>query len=468
MKSGYGIESIILLIVYLLFLLFVGLRLFKIVKPEAEEYLLMGRRLSMPAFVATLVSTWYGGILGVGEYSYKHGLSNWVIFGLPYYLAALIFALFIAKRAQATKVLTIPDQLEKVYGKNVAIVGALFVFLNAIPGAYVLQIGVLANSVFGIPMVLAVILGAAFSIFYIFSGGLKGDVFTDIIQFFLMFLGFGIMLAVLVYQNGFWPFLSANLPDISLTWHGGKPLSYILVWYFIALATLIEPSFYQRCFAARTGNIARNGILISIGFWVLFDFLTTFTGMYSRALMPDLSDPVSSYPSLGAKVLPPLFQGVFLLGLFATVMSTVDSYTLIAGTTIGKDIFGRLKKNVISESREITVYTKIGLVISGITAIAIALFFRSVIDIWYNLGTITTAALLIPLASSFSKKFVMNAKIAMASMILSTLVVLAWIIPNLAFGVPYHFGIDPIYPGILTSLIFMSINRLAALRKNMN
>ena len=33
------------------------------------DYLLAGRRLTLPAFVATLVTTWYGGILGVGEVS---------------------------------------------------------------------------------------------------------------------------------------------------------------------------------------------------------------------------------------------------------------------------------------------------------------------------------------------------------------------------------------------------------------
>jgi SSS family solute:Na+ symporter len=37
---------------------------------DSENFLVAGRTLSLPAFVATLVATWYGGILGVGEFAY--------------------------------------------------------------------------------------------------------------------------------------------------------------------------------------------------------------------------------------------------------------------------------------------------------------------------------------------------------------------------------------------------------------
>ncbi|MCS5614510.1 MAG: sodium:solute symporter family protein, partial [Candidatus Marinimicrobia bacterium] len=61
-------------------------------RSNSEEYLLMGRRLSLPGFVATLVTTWYGGILGLGENTYLYGVQTWFIFALPYYIFGLIFA----------------------------------------------------------------------------------------------------------------------------------------------------------------------------------------------------------------------------------------------------------------------------------------------------------------------------------------------------------------------------------------
>jgi SSS family solute:Na+ symporter len=140
---------------------------------SAEEYLVAGRRISLPAFVVTLVSTWYGGILGVGEFSYKYGLSNWLVFGVPYYLYAVIFALFIAGRAWRTKFYTIPDQLEKAYGRNVSLAGAFFIFILATPAPYVLMIGVLCRMLLGWPLWLGVTLGSLLSMIYAFRGGLS-------------------------------------------------------------------------------------------------------------------------------------------------------------------------------------------------------------------------------------------------------------------------------------------------------
>lgn len=45
------------------------------------EFLLAGRSLTTPVFVMSLVSSWYGGILGVGEFTYRFGISNWFLQG---------------------------------------------------------------------------------------------------------------------------------------------------------------------------------------------------------------------------------------------------------------------------------------------------------------------------------------------------------------------------------------------------
>ncbi|MEJ2051569.1 MAG: hypothetical protein P8Y60_17340, partial [Calditrichota bacterium] len=77
--------EIIPILLYLALLLFIGFRKRSNLSDE-EDFILGGRRLTLPAFVATLVTTWYGGILGIGEFTYRYGFSNWVVFGLPYYI----------------------------------------------------------------------------------------------------------------------------------------------------------------------------------------------------------------------------------------------------------------------------------------------------------------------------------------------------------------------------------------------
>src|SRR5262247_863381 len=87
-------------------------------RPSAEDYVVAGRRVTLPAFVATLVASWYGGILGVGEYTWRYGVANWLVFGVPYYVGALLFAWVFARRAREAALYTIPDLLERHYGRG--------------------------------------------------------------------------------------------------------------------------------------------------------------------------------------------------------------------------------------------------------------------------------------------------------------------------------------------------------------
>ena len=300
------------ILIYLIFIIFIGIKIWRNEKQsDIKSFLLASRQLTLPSFVATLVSTWYGGILGVGEYSYKYGISNWLVFGIPYYVAAALFGIFIAKKARSLELYTIPHQLEKAYGKTVSVIGAFFVFVMTVPAAYILMLAVLLKFVTGLPLIWGLILGTIVSTGYVMAGGFRSVIKTDIVQFSLMFLSFIILLPVAYYNYGGSEFLVQNLPKNHLVWHGGMGAQYIIVWFFIALTTLIEPGFYQRCFAAKSPRVAQLGIFVSIGFWIFFDFMTTFTGLYARAVLPGLTDPITSYLSLAEKLLPPVFLDCF-------------------------------------------------------------------------------------------------------------------------------------------------------------
>ena len=57
---------------------------------NATQYILAGRSLTLPVFVASLVATWYGSILGATEFVVNYGIAFLVCFGLPYYTIAII------------------------------------------------------------------------------------------------------------------------------------------------------------------------------------------------------------------------------------------------------------------------------------------------------------------------------------------------------------------------------------------
>jgi SSS family solute:Na+ symporter len=449
-----------LIAVYFVFLAAVWLRVLGR-RSGAEDYLVAGRRVTLPAFVATLVATFYGGILGVGEYSYRYGVSNWLVFGVPYYIGALLFALLFARRARQAALYTIPDLLDRHYGRGPALMGAVAVFVTSAPAAYVLMLGTLFAAMTGWPLVPCVIAASLLSIFYVDRGGLRTVVFTDQIQFALMYAGFGMMLCFLVAKHGGMPFLEQRLPPAHWTWNGGNPASSVFVWYVIALGTLVDPGFWQRAYAARDPGVARRGVLWSVVFWIVFDFLTTSTGLYARALLPNLREPVFAFPEVARITLPPLALGLFYLGMIATVMSTIDSYAFIAAATVGRDFVWRLKRDV-SEDR-VPIYTRWGLWASGLFAAALALAKPSVVELWRDLGSITTPTLLVPVGAALLGRGRIGPRATLAAMIAPFVVTVFWVVWKSAgpgHGAAYPFSIEPIYAGLAASLIAYAAGRL--------
>ena len=449
--------------IYAAFLVYVFWRLLRPIKGGEREYLLAGRSLTLPAFVATTVSSWYGGILGVGEFSYNYGISNWLVFGVPYYLYALLFALLLAERARRSRALTVPDQLLAAYGPRVAFAGSVMIFLMTAPAAYVLALGVLLGYMTGLPLAPSVLIGTVLSLAYVYRGGFGGVVLTDKVQFVLMFLGFAILLPTAAAKLGGLGWLRANLPPAHLSPTGGLGLQAIAVWYFIAAATLVEPAFYQRCFAAKTAKTARKGLLVSVLFWVLFDFLTTFTGLYARAALPGLAEAgglgaQGGYPALAELLLPPALAGLFMVGLLATVMSTIDSYGFLAAVTFGRDIVWRALGSRGDSNR----YSQLGLCVTGIVSVALALWRESVIGLWHDLGSVGTPVLLLPLALSFTGRRPPPGW-TLASMILGGGVSLAWLLAG-QDGI-YPLGIRPIFPGLAASALCIGIGLSAGPRR---
>ena len=55
------------IVAYFIFILYIGIFRYKRQSNSENDFILSARRLSIFGFIATLVTTWYGGILGVGE-----------------------------------------------------------------------------------------------------------------------------------------------------------------------------------------------------------------------------------------------------------------------------------------------------------------------------------------------------------------------------------------------------------------
>ena len=464
----FAIADDVIILAYLALVVYVGFRASRRTRSTQEDFLLAGRSLTLPVFVMSLVSSWYGGVLGVGEFSYRYGISNWVTQGLPYYVFAAIFAGFLAKKVRATNHFTIPDKLAHSYDRKTALLGALLTYILVTPAPYILMLSILLQMIFGWSMVVSLIVTALTAVSYLYFGGFRSDVRTNVLEFLVMFSGFGIILPFCISRFGGTEYLSSHLPPAHLTWTGGNSIQYILAWFFIALWTIVDPSFHQRCYAARDGGVAKKGIYVSILFWFIFDFLTTAAGLYARAALPGLEQPMMSYPMLAEMILPPVAKGMFYISMLAAIMSTLNSLSFVSAQTLGRDIIMRMRLSSSSiESPELdapsTVLTRTGLVVSFFLSIVLAWTIPSVVNLWYTIGTVTIPGLLIPLVSSYFSRLRISTGFAFLAMVLGWITSLVWFLAKFSGSLDgsYPFGIEPMYPGLCVSLLCWCLGRIS-------
>lgn len=432
---------------------------------RAHDWFLAGRTLTVPAFVATLVATWYGGILGIGEYAWQSGLSVWLVLGVPYYLFAALYAWLLAPRIRAAGGFTIPDKVAETYGKASGAIAGLFTYCLATPAPYVLILGLLLQLICGWSLPVAMAVGLLLSTVYVYVGGFRSDVRVNLVQFVLMFAGIGLMLPWCLREFGGLDYLRANLPATHLVWHGGNTPQYIVAWFFIALWTFVDPSFHQRCSAAATPATAQRGVLISIGFWLLFDFLTCTAGLYARAALPDI-EPLMAYPLLAERVLPSGAKGLFYIGMLATVMSTVVSTLFLSGVTFARDFVYRLSGG--DPDTRVRLRTALGLILTSLLAMLLALKLPSVVKLWYVIGTVFIPGLLLPVLSAYWPRLRTAraaAPVAMLGAVATSVVWLALGARNAgAEGPVYPLGIEPMYPGLAVSFLVFGIGGLGRRR----
>ncbi len=361
------------------------------------DYVLAGRTLTLPLFVCTLVATWYGAILGVGEFIATYGPVMILCMGIPYYVAGFLYARLLVRRIRTSQAISIPAQLTQAYGSRVGILASLLVLIITIPASYQLTVGLILRAAVGWPLPIAVIVSTSVALAYIAKGGLMSDVRANVIQVVLMFAGFIALLVCVVAVHGSPITMFASLPETHRAIPGSIGWQGVIVWWVIALQTFVDPGFHMRVSAAKTTAVAQRGVIISVVCWIVFDMLQLITGLYAVAYY-HLPAPAESYLVLADAVMPSLWKGLFIAGVLSAAMSALDGYALASATTIGHDIIDRLRKqphNIRS--------VRIGLLITGVVGICAALLIQSIVTLIFNAASVAVPALLLPLVLSYTR-----------------------------------------------------------------
>lgn len=405
-----------------------------------SDILLMGRRLTLLPFIATLVATWYGGIFGTAQIAFESGIYNFITQGVFWYATYFLFAKFLLPRIKSDEATTLPELVGKMIGPKSQKISAIFNILNLVPIAYAISLGLIVQLLFDFSFPISVFIGVTIVSLYSAGGGLRSVVISDCVQFLVMFSSVVILLLYCLLSFGTKPF--ALLEPHYFSPLAQYSLTEVMVWGFIALSTLVDPNFYQRSFAALNEKTARIGIYFSILIWFIFDLSLTFGAMYAKALLP-LAESKYGYFEFAFKILPPGMKGFFLAGVVATIMSTLDSYLFLSSSTIVYDLFPKLRDKKFS-------YLLSFIAVASFSIILALSFDGNIKAVWKTMGSLSSAALLLPLTMNIFIKNKMKDNYFVLTCSISAIVVIIWRLG----GLKEQYQLDELYPGMIISGIF--------------
>ena len=430
----FGVADYLAVGLFVCALLFLGFSA-KLRSNTVLQFLAAGRQLSLPLFVASLVSMWYGEILGSSESASAYGIGAWILFGVPYYIFAILYAVFFVGKVRSASQISIPERLHMRFGKGPALAGAVLLFLLAVPAAHLLCLGVLIKSFTGWDPVVCVLIGAVVGTCFVYRGGLLADARASLVAFAMMYIGFFVMLIWCLVHHPLVATVSSIGNKDLLKWDGGTGWVYVLSLFVVGAWTFVDPGFHQRVTSGASAAISKKGVLISVGFWILFDVLSLTTALYAIALYPKLSG-LEVYPAFAQQVLPPGLKALFFCGMLGAVMSATVSYGLASGATLGREILGRLRPGASDET--VNKWSRWGIAVGCLVAAALAIEIHSVIDLWTAWAGAVVGALLIPVGVAYlTKDRRMHGAVVSLSILCGFAVAVVWMVYGRMHGNEY-------------------------------
>ena len=389
---------------YILLMLGVGYYIFR-KAPNFDEFFIAGRAMTTPILICTLVSTYYGidVLFGTSELAYNEGLVAFFGYSQPTYLFFIVAAFFFAKRLRETNFKSLPDVLERYYGRPAAVVGAAASFVYALPAAGLFGLGMVFHVIFGLDWRIGALLIGLVALGYTLMGGLWAVAITDTIQFVMMCVTLSIAIPLIIGSVGGLGELQETLPDTFFQPLGGIPIGLVIIYAATGLSILVDPAFYQRIFAAKDFKKVRNALLIGIVVWGAYDWCVTATGILAAGAAQAGTIPLDTHPDTALLkivvfALPAGLTGLFLAGVLSSEMSTIDSYSLVAGGNLVYDLYRPLL-NPKASDQQLVRLTKYGIVVSWVIGFGLAMAFDRLLAMWVFMATMLTSTVLIPITA---------------------------------------------------------------------
>ncbi len=347
-------------ILFLLFFVAVGLSSAWRAKKSRNDYYLASRSVSPWLTGLSAVATNNSGymFIGVIGFTYTTGLAAiWLMVG--WIVGDFIGSLFIHRKlrevTERTNEASFAAVLAHWHGGEFCLwrrIAALvmLLFLGAYAAAQISAGGKALQGVLGWHPATGAVAVAAMILAYSVAGGIRASIWTDAAQSTVMLAAISLLFVVGVLGQGGVSVAIDRMAAVpgfldlfpsSLLFPGALGMGlFVLGWMFAGFSVVGQPHVMVRFMALdNTANLVRARMWY-YSYFTLFYALATGVGMLSRLYLPELGDmdPELALPTMALELLPAVFVGMILAGIFAATMSTADSLVLSCSAAITHDL----------------------------------------------------------------------------------------------------------------------------------
>ena len=413
-------QILIAMVIYMAAVIAIGFAFAKRANKNSGEFFLGGRSLgpwvTAMSAEASDMSGWL--LMGLPGVAYWCGISDaaWTAIGLA--VGTYINWLLVSKRLRrysekAGEAITLPEYFSNRFHekkKVIMTIAAVFIliFFTVYAASCFVTCGKLFSTLFDLPYIPMMIIGAIFVLIYTLVGGFLAESVSDFMQAIVMIVALVIVVVVgttaagglgAVIENakgidGFFDFFGIANPvtvdKVQQVANGAPQFGEAGNYGFLSIISTTAwglgyfgmPQVLLRFMAIRDEKeLTRSRRIATV--WVVISLtVAVFIGLVGRSLYPTelltKADSESVFILLSTKLLPPILAGFVMAGILAATISSSDSYLLIAASAFAKNVYHGICKKDATDKQVMTI-TRITLLAIAAIAILISLDEDSVI-----------------------------------------------------------------------------------------
>ena len=279
--------------------------------------------------------------------------------------------------------LTMADYLtDRYHSKNMSgVLGVMMLFfLIPMMGAQIIGAGVIVHVFTGLPEWVGVVGMGIIVILYCMTGGMKGAMMTDVIQGSLMIATAVVTFIVSIVMGGGFSNINHTLQSMNeayLTFPGANgymPWTYyisnIVLWSFF---TMGQPHLFTKFFAMKDHKTMFKAILLGTAGMFFSATLIEWAGVNGIASIQNIEKADQIIPMILQRGMNPFLASIFIAGIVAAGMSTIDGILVTTTGAVTRDIYQKIiNKNATDEA--VMSLSKVVTVIIGIVVICFGVF----------------------------------------------------------------------------------------------